>query len=156
MNRMLCLILCLACGVASAQTAIIAQYEGKYHGIVILPNGSAIVLKEVIVKTVTPPNPTTGIASQLIVLRDQTQARYVPVLLDLQAKYTKGVKPEMYLLDNIDKSKVTQSWLAIKPAIAAFPYYFIVEKGGRILAQGELADTTEKNVAIVAKFQEKP
>lgn len=115
---------------------------------------------------VVPPNPIpppepvpnpTRLAAQLIVLRDQTTVttKQVAVLLDLQAKYQKGSQPEMYLLDKQDTSKLTTAYNSLKPAAKAFPYYFLVGKDGSVLAQGELASTTEENVANIAKYQEK-
>lgn len=103
-----------------------------------------------------PPPPNIGLASQLIILRDQTAAttKSVAILLDLQEKYQRGTKPEMFLLDKQETSSLARSYVNLKPVSAAFPYYFLVEQGGRVLAHGELADTTEKNFAIIAKFQE--
>ena len=157
MKQLWLILLSLVACSAFGQNATIIEYEGRHFGYVTFPDGHVLVLKQIVVLKAPKPVPS-GIAHQFIVLRDQTTAtnEMVSVLLDLQEKYQKGTKPEMFVLDKKDPSKLTQSWLAIKPPAATFPYYFLIEKGGRILDQGPVATTTEQNVANIAKFQEKP
>lgn len=103
------------------------------------------------------PIPPLAIAEQLVILRDQRQAttKMQSVLLDLQERFQRGSKPEMFLLDKHDPSGAAGAYLALKPASSAFPYYFLIAKGGKVLAQGPVADSVEAQVDLIKKFQAK-
>lgn len=103
---------------------------------------------------VPPPGPTPtpeeNQAYQLIVIRNQKLATVssVMALLDLQVKYQKGQKPEMFLVDHTDTSNVIREYVDKIPQGAGFPYFFLINKNGKPLEQGTVTSANSISVLI--------
>lgn len=154
----LTLLLGLLCGQAFAQRAVILQMPGgQLLGIAYTPAGQVILTEITIIRLdnpTPPPKPDpTAVAEQLIVLRDQRTAttQQVALLLDLQEKYQRGTKPELFVLDRTDPGAA--KFLALKPPGDAFPYYFLAGAGGKVLNRGPVPTTLAEMTATIDKFK---
>lgn len=158
---------CLVPAGYSADRATVIQMPNNGPMLVLVYTSSGQVLPIIDVTFLKldapPPNPQEGLAVNLVVVRDQTQAttKTVSILLDLQVKYQKGTKPEMHLLDRTATDRLSKAYVKLKEEEdkklqrdldAGFPYYFLVDAGGKVLEQGTLLGTTEAMVKQVEKF----
>lgn len=153
--RSVVLLMLLATAPAYAQRAIILQLPGgSLVGIAYTPSGQIVLTDITIIKvdSPVPPNPTT-VAEKLVVLRDQRTAtpQQVAILLDLQEKYQRGTKLEMFLLDRTDPGAT--AYVNLKPSGDAYPFYFLVGAGGKVIDKGPMPPTFVAMEERISKFK---
>jgi hypothetical protein len=162
-----CLILCFASAVPCfAQKATIIEYNGRMYGIVVMPSGQTIVLKEVVILKAPTPVPTTTGLVWTIVIRtvDTMTADQSQVLSDLR-QWSDQQPADKVAHFEFAPNAVNQkggtdssvaSWVAKIPATAKQPYVFVSQKssdGKKMVIhwQGELPASAD---ALIAKIKE--